>query len=368
MWKIANSTDWESLQQFEWVRDMTGVPQSPVHHAEGDVAVHTRMVMEALEQLPDFRNLPEQEQHVLRAAALLHDVEKRSATFTDEHGEIVSPGHAKKGAQTVRRILYTEIPTPFAIREQLVKLVRYHGLPLWIFDKPDPVKSLLKAALHTDMRLLCILATADVMGRICKDREELLYRIAMFRELCMEQGCWDGKLPFASDHGRFLYFRKAEQPASYEPFDDTVAEVVLMSGLAGSGKDFFVQKVFRELPVISLDDLRRRAKVAYNDARGNGRIVQEAREMAREYLRKGQPFVWNATNITEQMRSQLIELFAVYRPRVRIVYIEVPYRELLKQNAGRTYAIPGEAVQKMIAKLEVPEHWEAHRVVYVIRE
>ena len=33
-----------------------------------------------------------------------------------------------------------------------------------------------------------------------------------------------------------------------------------------------------------------------------------AKEEARTYLRKGQDFVWNATNITRQMRAQLIDL------------------------------------------------------------
>ena len=79
IWKLSERKDWNSLeQQFGWVRDMNQVPQHTVHHAEGSVAVHTRMVLEALLRQPAYLMLPEQEREILWAAALLHDVEKRS--------------------------------------------------------------------------------------------------------------------------------------------------------------------------------------------------------------------------------------------------------------------------------------------------
>src|SRR5579859_604821 len=44
-WKV----EWEAIAaQFAWVRALAGTPQEPAHHAEGDVAIHTRMVVEAL--------------------------------------------------------------------------------------------------------------------------------------------------------------------------------------------------------------------------------------------------------------------------------------------------------------------------------
>ena len=103
MWTISKHKDWAELQeQFGWVRDMDGVPQDPIYHAEGDVAVHTRMVLAALEALPEYQALAPQEQEILWAAALLHDVEKRSTTVIEDDGRITSAGHAKKGAQTAR--------------------------------------------------------------------------------------------------------------------------------------------------------------------------------------------------------------------------------------------------------------------------
>ncbi|MDQ6482413.1 hypothetical protein [Dyadobacter sp. LHD-138] len=88
---------------------------------------------------------------------MLHDVEKRSTTHQETDGSIVSPGHAKKGALTARQILFTQLNVPFEIREQIVGLVRHHGLPLWLFHKPDPQKALLKASFEVNTKLVAIL-------------------------------------------------------------------------------------------------------------------------------------------------------------------------------------------------------------------
>jgi predicted kinase len=82
-------------------------------------------------------------------------------------------------------------------------------------------------------------------------------------------------------------------------------------------------------------------------------------------MRKGHSFVWNATNITRQMRSQLIDLFTSYGGRVTIVYIEAPYRKLLEQNHNRDSKIPEAAIENMINKLEVPTLLEAYDVIQV---
>lgn len=89
-WKLTDNKNWDSLeQQFRWVQDMNFVMQHHLHHEEGSVAVHTHMVLEALQQQPEYRALPAQEQEILWAAALLHDVEKRS-TSVDEGGGIIT--------------------------------------------------------------------------------------------------------------------------------------------------------------------------------------------------------------------------------------------------------------------------------------
>lgn len=345
---------------------MRNVPQSPFHHAEGDVAIHTRMVLDALQSLDEFQQLEEQQQEVLWAAALLHDVEKRSTTVTEEDGRITSRGHARQGEFTARQILFRTIPTPFTIREQIAALVRYHGLPLWILERPDPKKAALEASLRLDMPLLAMLAKADALGRRCLDQQDLLDRIELFKVFCEEQQCWHAPRVFPTDLARFVYFQKEDSSPDYVPFDDLKGEVIMLSGLPGMGKDTFLKRNYPGLPVISLDDIRRKHKLKPDDSSATGWAVQEAKEQAKVFLRKGQPFAWNATNITRQLRSQWIDLFVSYKARVKLVYIETSYKEWLNQNSNREYPVPGQVLSRLLNKLEVPLPQEAHRVEYIV--
>jgi hypothetical protein len=89
------------------------------------------------------------------------------------------------------------------------------------------------------------------------------------------------------------------------------------------------------------------------------------RERAKEYLRKGTSFVWNATNISRQMRERAIGLFAAYNARVRIVYVEAPASALWRQNRDREDAVPASAIRAMMNRWEVPDLTEAHEVVWM---
>lgn len=367
MWTLTKHKDWAALATLlPEINDMHGVVQDPIHHAEGDVATHTQLVLTALTSLPEYAHLSPQEQEILWAAALFHDIEKRSTTILEADGRVTSPGHTRRGELTTRALLYKVIPTPFAIREQICKLVRYHGLPLWVFDKQDPLKALLQASQEVDLRLLTLLATADILGRICPDQAELLYRIQLFAEYARDNQCWGQPRPFASNLSRFEYFQKADRSPDYAAFDETVSEVVMLAGLPGTGKDTYIGQHLADWPVISLDNFRRMHRIDPTDREGTGFVVQLAKEEAKAKLRSRTPFVWNATNLTRQLRQQQIDLFASYRARVRLIYLEVPYARLLQQNRNREYVVPSDALERMIHKLEVPAIWEAHEVIYEI--
>ncbi len=366
---VNESINWDAIDaQYDWFRDMKGVPQDPIWHAEGDVYVHTKMVVEALVQLPEFQALAEQDKHILFAAALLHDVEKRSTTTTeilDGKERIVSPRHAKKGEFTARTILYRDIPTPFAIREQIVKLVRKHGLPLWAITQDDPRRAVIGASLMLNTTHLSILAKADALGRHCKDQDDLLYRIDLFNELCHEHNCWGKPRVFPSEYGRYLFLTRPEVYPDYEPYDDLKFEVIMMCALPGAGKDTYIHKHL-DLPILSLDDIRREHHIDPTDKKKNGLVVQMAKEQAKVYMRKRTSFIFNATNITSEMRRKWVSLFTDYGGRVRIIYLEVPHAQLKKQNQNRPHPVPETVVERMIEKLEVPGFEEAHEVEYVV--
>ncbi len=367
--KIIENKDWTALEnRYAPVREMITVPQDKIHHAEGNVAIHTQLVLKELEKLPDYRRLEESEKEILWTAALFHDVEKRSTSRIDENGRISTPNHARKGEYTTRNILYRDTAVPFRVREQIVSLVRFHGLPIWFSERPEPQKIIAEVSLRTDTLLLKLLAEADARGRICPDADSLLESIEFFQAFCEEWGCWRKERSFASSGARFHYFNALDTYIDYIPHDSYKCEVTLLSGLPGMGKDYYIHTLDPEIPIIGLDDIRRKHKWSPTDKSANGRTVQLAKEEARCYLRKGIDFVWNATNITRMMRSQLIDLFTSYGAKVKIVYVEKPFHIWRKQNRERDYPLPESVLDDMLRKLEVPQLTEAHEVEYLTED
>lgn len=365
IWKLTQNKDWPTLEkQFSWVEDMKHVPQRRDYHAEGNVAVHTQMVIRKLEKLSQYQALGEQDKEILWAAALMHDIEKRSTTVDEGGGKYSANNHARKGEFTTRTILYRDIPTPFHIREQICSLVRLHGLPLWLLDKGNPEKKVVEAAFRVNMQHLKILAEADARGRICEDFESLTESLEFFEIFCKEKQCWDHPYKFETSAARFHYFNTDDSYIGYVPFEEFKCNVTLLCGLPGVGKDYYIQSLKKYIPVVSLDNIRRKYKISPIDKSGNGWVVQTAKEEAREYLRRGQDFVWNATNITRQMRKLLIDLFISYKARVEIVYIEKPYDVWRRQNINREYVLPEKVLDNMLGKLEIPQITEAHEVKY----
>lgn len=376
LWKCPTydggiSLDWEQLLiNFDWLEDMKTVQQDPIWHAEGDVLTHTKMVVEALFSLEEFHDLEEQERHILVMAALLHDVEKRSTTTTeliDGKKRIVSPRHAKRGEFTTRQLLYRDFPTPFEIREQIAKLVRWHSLPLWVLERQNPTKEVINVSLVLNTNLLYLLAKADILGRICEDQKERLLDVDLFKELCLEEECYGKARAFESNYGRYLYLNKSDIAPNYVPYEDLKFDVYCMCALPGAGKDTFIQQNL-DLPVLSLDDIRRAYKIDPRDKKRNGQVVQLGKEQAKAYMRAGQSFVFNATNVTKDMRQRWIQLFTSYKARVKIIYLEVPYKTLIHQNHNRSYKVPTSVIERLLGKLEIPSPNEAHDLAFHVSD
>ncbi|HRI07299.1 MAG TPA: AAA family ATPase [Nannocystaceae bacterium] len=354
--------DWASLDA-PWIAELAACPQDPEHHAEGDVWTHTKMVCEALVHLPEWQALPEGERELVFAAALLHDIAKPACTRIED-GRIRQPGHSLRGAAMLRAMLW-RAGAPPRVREAIAGLVRHHQVPFFLIDHADPRRRL--AALSQVARCdhLALLTRADALGRITRDPQRLLDNIDLFTALAEGEGCDRAPFAFPSDHTRFLYFRDEGRDPHTLAFDDTRCEVVVMSGLPGSGKDRWIRDNL-DLPVISLDGIRDELDMPATGEQGA--VINAARDRAREHLRRGEPFVWNATCLGRDIRRRIIDLCAAYRARVRLVYIEVPRARLLQQNRARAAVVPEAAIERMTRLWEPPDATEAHRVDWILAQ
>jgi putative nucleotidyltransferase with HDIG domain len=363
--------NWQTLMRLPWLAKLAACPQDPEFHGEGDVLTHTKMVVEALLSDRLWQQLPAPERLALFWAALLHDVAK-PATTVIEDGRIRSPGHAVLGAKIAQELLWLEhglSGTGFALRQTVVRLVRWHGLPLFFLEREQPERRLIEASLGVRLDLLSILAHADVRGRICQASDDLQTRLGLFQSEAEDLGCWQQPYAFANALSRFRYFHSNTADRFYAAFeaenpDQKKSQVVLLVGLPGSGKDTWAATHCPDWPVVSLDALRQELRVKPGD--NLGQVLQLARERAREYLRRGQNFIWNATNIVRSLRVPLVGLFSDYGAKVKIVYVERQLDTVLRQNHERPaeQQVPEPIIVGYARRLEVPDLTEAHEVEY----
>jgi len=360
--------DWPAIcASCPWLVPLATTPQDPRHHAEGDVLTHTRMVVESLAANGGWRALDAQDRAELFLATLLHDVGKAETTVIAEDGAISAPNHARVGTSMTRRLLWTAegvgFAVPIAQRERIAALVRLHGLPLWFFEKVDQQRRVISASLRARLDDVALLAEADVRGRMCQDADDLLLRVDLFRAYCDEQGCRQQPYPFPSDQARVRFCRSLQSDPYYAPYDDAWGEVILLSGLPGSGKDRWCLAHAQGLPVIALDAIRAELGVAPTDSQSP--VIATAKERARALLRARRPFVWNATNVTRRMRDPLADLFIAYGARVRMVYVDAPLETILERNRSRPRPVPDAVIVRLAHRTEPPDLAEAHVVQWI---
>lgn len=354
------------LRAFPWFEALFHSTQDPIHHAEGDVGTHSLMVLDSLVNDPVFRALLPAEREEVYVGAVLHDVAKPYTRREDSDGRVGNPGHSPKGEIDARRILW-EMGYPFDMRERVCGLIRYHQLPYWAINENDGDKRVIRVSLKTRCDLLAILARADIKGRICADAQKPLDNIELFSMMAEDLGVESKPYEFPSDHTRFVYFNgNTARDPSFEAFDDSKVDVTVMCGLPGSGKDHWLAHHAGNLPVVSLDDLRDVMEVEHGDRHGQGQVAQAAKEQAKEYLRRQQPFAWNATNLTLDVRRKVLGLLSDYGARIRIVYVEAPCDRLFRQNKDRAAVVPENAIWKMTRRWQLPDLTEGHRVEYVV--
>ena len=154
-------------QLFPEIKSLLDVPQDPEWHPEGDVFVHTCLVLDRARELID--DLPYAKQVTVMLAALAHDFGKPPTTEFLE-GRWRSRGHEEAGVAPTERFLdRLNIHTleGYDVRAQVVALVRDHLKPGEFYKKRDEVGdgAFRRLARKCELDLLYRVAKADSLGR-----------------------------------------------------------------------------------------------------------------------------------------------------------------------------------------------------------
>jgi tRNA nucleotidyltransferase (CCA-adding enzyme) len=147
---------------------LVGCEQEPDWHPEGDVWVHTLLVVDEARQRLD--GLPHAARVAVMLGALAHDLGKPATTVLGEDGRIRSPGHEEAGvAPTLSLLDRLNVHTMdgYDVRRQVVGLVANHLKPGMWHTAPTPVGdgAFRRLAQKVDLELLARLAEADCAGR-----------------------------------------------------------------------------------------------------------------------------------------------------------------------------------------------------------
>jgi predicted kinase len=362
---------------------LVGCPQTAVHHGEGDVAAHTRLVFDAVEPALAQAGLSGRDAQRVRLAALLHDVGKPQVTVETAPCEWSSPRHAEAGAQLATSLFDQDVQLrarSLADRALVAALVRAH---MWVWH-PENVSfgALVRTAHLAPLDQLAVLFQADAEGRVAADRDRLVEQVAWAKELLFDQvsGVLSDPYTFlppsvdprkldsrlrrsvlrAVVEGRVTSEGAALAHLAAGERRPSKAHIVWMSGLPGSGKSTFAGLLQSSLDaeVLTVSGARRRDRDA---SRGANRRRLE------ELVRSGATVVVDATHLTRDSRDRLCSLADRYDARLDAVVVDTPSSVCISRQQHRDsgQSVPAATIESMLAswRWPTPDEYDTLTVV-----
>lgn len=362
-----NKIDFDKMElDFAFVKDLINCVQGVKYHSEGNVWIHTKMSLECLLDIKEYQELDEKEKSIVFLAVLLHDIGKPYTT-KEEEDQITSKKHSVVGARKSREILWglnSYLEVSWDVRENVSNLILLHMLPVYFLNKQDPFYSVYASSYVIKNKWLYILSLADSRGRICldeKDKETAEEAIELFSMFCKENGCYENEKSFPSVNAKFRYFFERNGSPDFDRFEEDKGEVIIMSGLSGSGKSYDIKKLYNSLQIIGLDETRGNLDLRYGE--DEDEVLRSAKEQCKELMRKNINFVFNATNLVKDRRSKWIRLFRQYGYKITIHYVEKTLKQTLKQNKNREAVVPESVILERFERIDIPTQLECHNLI-----
>ncbi|AUI85586.1 hypothetical protein BS333_03945 [Vibrio azureus] len=377
---------------FPLLNEFADTEQDNIWHAEGDVAIHTNMVLTELYSL-----LSSQASHIqgelrqgLVLSALLHDIAKPLTTRRKEilgRERVIATGHEEAGANYLALRLMA-LPLSHRVISMIMGLVGFHQMPKRLVIKNADFSEYFKLSLNADLELLYWLEVADLKGRICDDFAGQLDLLEQFKMFAQEYRLWQNSHPQrlalskiqvkdSPSEQAFIdgYAIKQWSQGDIHSAEEAVTKNYLscqhyshfyvMCGLSGSGKTSWIANNLKGFEVISLDQIRAELNGKRECQKKRGQVLQLAKLRLKRALAAKRNVVWDATNIRKDFRSVLCDLGDNYNALVTIVAFQQKLSRIYKNNNKRRHAVSYEVLEAQQKKLEWPWRSEAHRMLVI---
>ncbi|WP_133296108.1 AAA family ATPase [Zooshikella ganghwensis] len=369
-------------------------PQDPEWHGEGDVYIHTKMVLEELYVLldSDAAHITGEKRQALILGALFHDIGKPLSVREREIREvrrIVSPQHEAIG-RSYLTFLLPEIELSYSVIYQVMGLVGEHHRPKLLMVRNHSAGDFWQLSRCVDIELVYWLEVADMRGRICSDIKSQLMHLEEFKLFSTEYGVWQkdihrswqqqlesSLISLSADSRDYVYSHAVSgmERGFISTVDEAIAityqrrnsfaELVVLCGPSGSGKSTWVRQQGLNYQVISLDEIRREINGNAASQANTGKVLHLAKDRLKACLRKGINVIWDATNLRYDFRKVVCDIGKDYHALVTLVVFQAPYSKICQSNRSRVLAVPDKVLAKQFASYQWPTPDEVHRYCIV---
>jgi tRNA nucleotidyltransferase (CCA-adding enzyme) len=156
--------DINALSYLPPLKALIGTPQDPTWHPEGDVWIHTMMVVDEMSKL---KTTDEKKDIIFMLAALCHDLGKPLTTKKID-GRWKSHGHEEAGKVPAQEFLKC-LTDDKSIINQVIPLVCHHMKPSMLYESQKKTKvsdaAIRRLSTKVPIQDLVRLSTADYLGR-----------------------------------------------------------------------------------------------------------------------------------------------------------------------------------------------------------
>jgi predicted kinase len=376
---------------FPLLGALENTPQDAEWHGEGNVRIHTEMVVaEAIQLINSGEVTFSKEQQVaLLVGAALHDIGKALTTQEEEiHGKIriVSPHHAERGRSYAAPLMGSLALEDGEIKS-ILGIIRYHHDVRKVVSQNSEKRAYTRLARCIDLPLLYWFERCDNLGRICHDMSENLETLELFRAEAESLNLFQNTDPYAewksffdreitvqserdyvtgyaiADFEKGLINSPEEALARHWQHRAHHGSVTVISAPGGAGKTTWIKEnTDGETVVISLDDLREELTGKRSDQSMNGQVLQLGKERLRQALREKRDIIWDSTSLRRDNRSMVLDLGLDYHAKTRIVALGTPPEVAHQRNRDRKAQIPASILEKQYHQWQWPDLSEAHSV------
>jgi predicted kinase len=377
---------------FPLISQMAATPQDPEWHAEGNVRVHTEMVIAEAYELT--AGLDPASQLALILSAALHDIGKTLVTRKEQMDgkiRITSPRHAARGRSYVAPRL-PALNFSEEINQRILAGIGYHHDPRKLISHNAPKSSYWRFSRNAEAKMIYLLELADTRGRInASSQADASETTELFRLACEEFDIWDVRNPYENwdksirsqlegETESAIQYTLAEARRQFEIGEihtpeeaiskthghrGNFPELVVTCAPSGSGKSCWIDRNLPDHLRISLDVIREELTGRRDRMTMEGQVIQLAKKRLRAALAAKKKVVWDATSLRLDGRSAIVGLGHDYHALTTVVAFATPPEILFRRNHERTHQIPNSVIERQLDSLEWPTACEAHRFITI---